>query len=54
VHEEIGWDTGRLGPDIRIWRLRNPGEGSACHERGPPRLTVAMRDLRRCTTMRYP
>jgi len=29
VHEEIGWDTGRLGPDIRIWQLRDPGEGSA-------------------------
>jgi len=28
VHEEIGWDTGRLGPDIRIWRLRDQGEGS--------------------------
>lgn len=29
VHEEIGWDAGRLGPDIQIWRLRTTGEGSA-------------------------
>src|SRR5262249_54092326 len=29
VHEEIGWDAGRLGPDIQIWRLRTAPPGSA-------------------------
>ncbi len=27
VHEEVGWRAGRIGPDVRIWRLR--AEGSA-------------------------
>jgi hypothetical protein len=22
VHEEIGWGLGRIGPDVRVWRLR--------------------------------
>lgn len=29
VHEETGWDAGRIGPDIQIWRFRTAGEGSA-------------------------
>src|SRR5262249_18617216 len=53
VHEEIGWDAGRLGPDIQIWRLRTTGEGSAPATNVDPRA-ADLRDVRHCTAMRYP